>query len=72
MKNILTRSLITLDMFSTPFENNEVVLVYMFFQDLTRLCIYLYQYQYLIPQKMSFYSGYINNEVVFIIIDVGL
>ena len=59
-------------MFSTPFENSEVVIVDMFLQDLTRLCIYLYQYQYLFPQKILFYCGYIYNEFIFINIDVGL
>ena len=58
-------------MLSTPFENSEVVIVNTFLQDLTRLCIYLYRYQYLFPQKLNF-CCYINNEFVFINIDVGL
>ena len=72
MKYILTCSLITLDMFSTPFENSEVVRVDVILQDLTRLCIYLYKYQYLFPQKIYFHCGYISNEFVFIYVDVGL
>ena len=35
----------------------------MFLQDLTLMCIYQNQCQYLFPQKTSFYYGFINHEL---------
>ena len=39
-----------LNKFFTPFEKREVVIVELYLQDLTFLCVYQYQYHYLFPQ----------------------
>ena len=54
--------MMTLNMFFAPFESSEVVIVNMFLADLTLMCIYQNQCQYLSPQKTSFYCGFINQE----------
>ena len=59
-------------MFFTPFENSGAVKVYTVLQDLTLLCLYQCQDQYLLPQKTSFYCGLINNKFGFINNELGL
>ena len=51
----------TLNMFFTTYECSEVATVNMFLQDLTLMCIYQNS-QYLLPQKKSYYCGFINHE----------